>query len=177
MNNRDHRSQAAATLLHMPRAAKRLSAVLVDIALCALTVWLALCLRLEHWVQLTPSHVLAIMGAVLIALPLFIRFGLYRAIFRYTGIQALLTTGKAVAIYGAVLLLTLLIVVMLLLTLIGMEIAWAIGVAADDAVGVALALVVSLLPLHDGHGGHTAAGSLHPPRPAATTTSAPNLIL
>jgi FlaA1/EpsC-like NDP-sugar epimerase len=99
MNNRDHRSQAAATLLHMPRAAKRLSAVLVDIALCALTVWLALCLRLEHWVQLTPSHVLAIMGAVLIALPLFIRFGLYRAIFRYAGWNAMVSLAQAMALY------------------------------------------------------------------------------
>jgi FlaA1/EpsC-like NDP-sugar epimerase len=35
--------------------------------------------------------------------------GLYRAIFRYTGMQALLTTGKAVGIYGALLLAILLI--------------------------------------------------------------------
>jgi FlaA1/EpsC-like NDP-sugar epimerase len=100
MNNRDHRSQAAATLLHMPRAAKRLSAVLVDIALCALTVWLALCLRLEHWVQLTSAHVLAIMGAVLIALPLFIRFGLYRAIFRYAGWNAMVSLAQAMVLYS-----------------------------------------------------------------------------
>ena len=84
----------------MPRAAKRLSAVLVDIALCALTVWLALCLRLEHWVQLTPAHVLAIMGAVLIALPLFIRFGLYRAIFRYAGWNAMVSLAQAMVLYS-----------------------------------------------------------------------------
>lgn len=84
----------------MPRAAKRLLAVLVDIALCALTVWLALCLRLEHWVQLTPSHVLAIMGAVLIALPLFIRFGLYRAIFRYAGWNAMVSLAQAMVLYA-----------------------------------------------------------------------------
>lgn len=84
----------------MPRAAKRLTAVLVDIALCALTVWIALCLRLEHWVQLTPAHGLAIMGAVLIALPLFIRFGLYRAIFRYAGWNAMVSLAQAMALYA-----------------------------------------------------------------------------
>lgn len=94
------RGFAAATLLHMPRAAKRLFAVLVDIALCALTVWLALCLRLEHWVQLTPAHMLAIMGAVLIALPLFIRFGLYRAIFRYAGWNAMVSLAQAMVLYA-----------------------------------------------------------------------------
>jgi FlaA1/EpsC-like NDP-sugar epimerase len=100
MKIRDHRSLAAATLLHMPRAAKRLFAVLVDIALCALTVWLALCLRLEHWVHLTPAHILAIMGAVMIALPLFIRFGLYRAIFRYAGWNAMVSLAQAMVLYA-----------------------------------------------------------------------------
>jgi FlaA1/EpsC-like NDP-sugar epimerase len=100
MNNRDHRSHAAATLLHMPRVGKRLFAVLVDIALCALTVWLALCLRLEHWVELTSAHGLAIIGAVLIALPLFIRFGLYRAIFRYAGWNAMVSLTQAMVLYA-----------------------------------------------------------------------------
>ena len=98
MKNRDHRSHAAATLLHMPRVGKRLFAVLVDIALCALTVWLALCLRLEHWVELTSAHGLAIMGAVLIALPLFIRFGLYRAVIRYLPERTLWTIASAVVL-------------------------------------------------------------------------------
>ena len=84
----------------MPRVGKRLFAVLVDIALCALTVWLALCLRLEHWVELTPAHGLAIMGAVLIALPLFIRFGLYRAIFRYAGWNAMVSLAQAMVLYA-----------------------------------------------------------------------------
>lgn len=84
----------------MPRVGKRLLAVLVDIALCAFTVWLALCLRLEHWVQLTPAHGLAIMGSVLIALPLFIRFGLYRAIFRYAGWNAMVSLTQAMVLYA-----------------------------------------------------------------------------
>jgi FlaA1/EpsC-like NDP-sugar epimerase len=100
MDNKDHRGATASTLLHMPRTAKRLFAVAVDIALCALTVWLALCLRLEHWVRLTPAHAWAIAGSVLIALPLFIRFGLYRAIFRYAGWNAMVNLAQAMVLYG-----------------------------------------------------------------------------
>ena len=83
----------------MPRMVKRLFAVAVDVSLCALTVWLALCLRLEHWVHLTPAHMLAIMGSVLMALPLFTRFGLYRAIFRYAGWNAMVSLAQAMVLY------------------------------------------------------------------------------
>ncbi|MDO9438439.1 nucleoside-diphosphate sugar epimerase/dehydratase [Hydrogenophaga sp.] len=101
MNNRDNRQSLAATsLLLMPRMAKRALAVGVDIALCAITVWLALCLRLEHWVHLTPAHGWAIAGSVLIALPLFIRFGLYRAIFRFAGWNAMVSLAQAMALYS-----------------------------------------------------------------------------
>ncbi len=101
MNDRESSSKgfAARALLDLPRVAKRGLALLVDIALCALTVWLALCLRLEHWVRLVPVHWVAIGGSVVIALPLFIRFGLYRAIFRYAGWNAMLSLVQAMAFY------------------------------------------------------------------------------
>jgi FlaA1/EpsC-like NDP-sugar epimerase len=41
--------------------------------------------------------------APLLAIPIFVRFGLYRAIFRYTGQAALVATGKAVSLYAGVL--------------------------------------------------------------------------
>ena len=100
MNNRDSERFAATTLLDMPRAAKRVVAVAVDVALCVLTVWLALCLRLEHWVRLEPVHSWAMLGSVLLALPLFIRFGLYRAIFRYAGWNAMVSLMQAMALYA-----------------------------------------------------------------------------
>ncbi len=87
-------------LLDMPREAKRLMALVVDIALCVLTVWLALCLRLEHWVQLRPEHWWAILGSIAIALPLFVRFGLYRAIFRFSGWNAMVNLAQAMALYS-----------------------------------------------------------------------------
>ncbi len=100
MNNRDSETSAAAALLDMPRLAKRLVALAVDVALCVLTVWLALCLRLEHWVRLEPVHGWAMLGSVALALPLFIRFGLYRAIFRYAGWNAMVSLVQAMTLYG-----------------------------------------------------------------------------
>ncbi|PZO17834.1 MAG: polysaccharide biosynthesis protein [Burkholderiales bacterium] len=100
MNNRDSDTFAATALLDMPRVAKRLVALAVDTSLCVLTVWLALCLRLEHWVRLEPVHGWAMLGSVVLALPLFIRFGLYRAIFRYAGWNAMISLVQAMALYS-----------------------------------------------------------------------------
>ncbi|MGK6320561.1 polysaccharide biosynthesis protein [Sphingomonas sp. DT-204] len=40
--------------------------------------------------------------AIVLALPIFVRYGLYRAIFRYTGWPTIVTITKAVALYGAI---------------------------------------------------------------------------
>ncbi len=89
-------------LLRLPRPLKRALALGADILLCALTVWLAFDLRLESWTPWTQAHFVAFVGAVAFALPLFIIFGLYRAIFRYAGLPALLTVLKAVCLYAAI---------------------------------------------------------------------------
>ncbi|MBX3611681.1 MAG: polysaccharide biosynthesis protein [Hydrogenophaga sp.] len=90
----------SSALLGMPRLAKRALAVTVDVALCVLAVWIALYLRLEVWLRLEPPYLWAVIGSVLIAIPLFIRFGLYRAIFRHAGWNATLSLGQAMALYG-----------------------------------------------------------------------------
>ena len=100
MNNRDSETSAATVLLDMPRLAKRLVALAVDVSLCVLSVWIALCLRLEHWVRLEPVHGWAMLGSVVLALPLFVRFGLYRAIFRYAGWNAMVSLVQAMALYS-----------------------------------------------------------------------------
>ena len=79
---------------------KRILALSIDTGLCALTVWIALCLRLDGWVILKGNLWLAIGLSLMIALPVFISFGLYRAIFRYAGIAAFTTIAKAVFVYG-----------------------------------------------------------------------------
>jgi FlaA1/EpsC-like NDP-sugar epimerase len=86
--------------LRLPRAAKRAIALLLDTCLCILAVWIAFYLRIGVWVPLSSIPPIAIAASVGLALPIFIFFGLYRAIFRYTGWPALITVAKASLVYG-----------------------------------------------------------------------------
>jgi FlaA1/EpsC-like NDP-sugar epimerase len=92
----------ADTMLALPRSVKRLIALCVDICLCVLTVWLALCLRYETWVTIQGNQWLAVVAAPLIAIPLFVVFGLYRAIFRFAGREALEAVARAIGIYALI---------------------------------------------------------------------------
>lgn len=87
-------------LLALPRWAKRVIVLLVDVGLCVLTVWLAYYLRLGEFVALSGNALYAVGAAIAVALPVFIVSGLYRAIFRYGGWPALLAVARAVGIYG-----------------------------------------------------------------------------
>lgn len=87
-------------VLSLPRLAKRLIAILLDVSLCVLTVWLAYYLRLGEFVILSGNALLAIGVSVVLAIPIFVMFGLYRAIFRYSGWPALLAVARATAVYG-----------------------------------------------------------------------------
>ena len=93
---------AAAPLLALPLAAKRLLVVALDVVLSVLAVWCAMYLRLDQVGLPVAQQALVYLLAPVLAVPIFIRFGLYRAIFRYTGMAALATTAKAVGLYTAV---------------------------------------------------------------------------
>ena len=95
-------SHAAAPLLDLPLVAKRLLVVALDVVLSVLSVWCAMYLRLDQVGLPVAQQGLVYLLAPLLAVPIFIRFGLYRAIFRYTGMAALATTAKAVGLYTAV---------------------------------------------------------------------------
>jgi FlaA1/EpsC-like NDP-sugar epimerase len=100
MNERHEGARVANSLLAMPRLAKRGMAVMVDMSLCVLAVWVALYLRLEVWLRLEPPYLWAVIGSVLFAIPLFIRHGLYRAIFRYAGSNAAISLAQAMVLYS-----------------------------------------------------------------------------
>lgn len=87
-------------VLALPRTAKRFVALSVDLALCVLTVWLAYYLRLGQFVALSGNPLLAVSASIIIALPIFIKSGFYRAIFRYSGWPALLAVARAIGVYG-----------------------------------------------------------------------------
>lgn len=89
-------------LLELPRMQKRAIAVFVDVLLCIFTVALAYRLRLDAWIFPTDQQWLSYLLAVSIAIPVFIKFGLYRAIFRYVGWYALSAVTLACLLYGAI---------------------------------------------------------------------------
>lgn len=89
--------------LNWPRFAKRALVIGLDVVLALIATWAAYSIRLEalHWpldAQWWPY-----MLAPLLSIPIFFAFGLYRAIFRYVGLDSLMSTGRAVAVYALVL--------------------------------------------------------------------------
>ncbi len=91
-----------ARVTELPRWQKRILAVAVDSFLCFATVSISYYLRLGFWSQPLGNQWLSYIASWIIAIPLFIRFGLYRAIFRYSGSSALLAIFTACAIYGLI---------------------------------------------------------------------------
>lgn len=88
--------------VELPLAAKRPIAVLLDILLLWFATWLAFTLRLDALHVPHDLQWVAYLLAPAIALPIFSYFGLYRAIYRYSGLPALVALCKAVTLYGMV---------------------------------------------------------------------------
>lgn len=93
-------STGLSPLLELPRRTKQALVLLVDCVVSLLSVWLAFYLRIDQigWPVLSQLYVYGL--AVILFIPVFIRMGLYRAIFRYAGMSAVLATAVSVAIYG-----------------------------------------------------------------------------
>ena len=87
-------------LLGWRRRYKRLVQIGVDILLVWLALWFAFFVRLGFTELINPlaEHRWLFIAAPLIAIPIFIRSGMYRAVLRYAGLEALITIAKAVTI-------------------------------------------------------------------------------
>lgn len=90
-------------VLGWSRSVKRLVVLGLDVVLALLATWLAFSLRLDtlHWPTGLQWWIYALTPVLFV--PFYIRLGLYRAIFRYTGQAALLATAKATALYALLL--------------------------------------------------------------------------
>ncbi|MDE2417539.1 MAG: polysaccharide biosynthesis protein [Burkholderiales bacterium] len=86
-------------VLAWPRSAKRFVVVGLDVCLSLVATWLAFTLRLDALHRPTGAQWGVYGITAVLFIPIFIRFGLYRAIFRYTGQAALIATAKAVGVY------------------------------------------------------------------------------
>jgi len=94
-----------AKLLSLPRRHKRILQVLTDISLVWFALWMAFVVRLgvDELVNPFTQHVWLFVSAPVIAIPLFVRFGMYRAVMRYFGNDALIAIIKAVTLSSLIL--------------------------------------------------------------------------
>ncbi len=86
--------------LNLPRKVKTVIAVLIDFSCIIFAVWISYYLRLGDIVSLSERGLNALNYSLLIAFPTFAFFGLYKTIFRYSGLYSLLLVSKATFIYG-----------------------------------------------------------------------------
>jgi FlaA1/EpsC-like NDP-sugar epimerase len=89
-------------ILTLSRFSKRLIALASDVLLTVFSVATAYFLRLDQWVIPVGTQWLSYIGALVFSIPLFINFGLYRAIFRYAGWGALMAVVRACGVYGVI---------------------------------------------------------------------------
>jgi FlaA1/EpsC-like NDP-sugar epimerase len=72
--------------------------LLTDVALLIFAVWAAYCLRLGEVFVPNVAQLILIIAAPAIAIPVFLKMGLYRSVIRYLGEQALWSVFKGVSI-------------------------------------------------------------------------------
>ncbi len=92
-------------LLGLPRRHKRLIQVAMDVVLVWFALWMAFVVRLgiDDLANPVRDHTWLFITAPIISIPLFIRFGLYRAVMRYFGNDALIAIIKAVTLSALIL--------------------------------------------------------------------------
>ena len=92
----------SSSVLSLHRYTKRSIAIVNDIGLCVLCTWLAFVLRLEELILFKDFNFYTALISIIIAIPIFWSFGLYKIIFRYTGLSIILNILAALFVYGLV---------------------------------------------------------------------------
>ena len=96
--------------LSLNRYIKRSVAMTTDAILCIFCTWLAFAIRSKYWLTIKPElemltlfegfNLNSVLISVMIAIPIFWLFGLYRTIFRYTGFSIFFTILMSSLVYG-----------------------------------------------------------------------------
>lgn len=89
-------------LLALSRVSKRIISIVIDMALCTLSVWIAYYLRLGAFLSLDGRPSLAVVVSICLAIPIFVVSGLYRAVLRHAGQEVVWVTIRACAGYGVI---------------------------------------------------------------------------
>ena len=93
--------------------------IVTDIFLVTFSLWLAFALRLGEWFWPSQGQKWLFITAPFLAIPIFIKFGLYRAVIRFIGHRSMLTIAQAA---GLLVLLLLLVAITFFPFLTGVEV-------------------------------------------------------
>ena len=83
-------------IINLRRSTKRIIVLLVDLLLLPLALWVSFSLRLEQFYVPAGEIIYLFLALPFIAIPIFVRFGLYRAVIRYIGFSEMWVVVKAV---------------------------------------------------------------------------------
>ena len=87
-------------IFSLHRYSKRIIAIIMDITLCVLCTWLAYFIRLEEIILFRDFNFYPALISVIISIPILWLFGLYRTIFRFSGLSIIFTISTSTFIYG-----------------------------------------------------------------------------
>jgi FlaA1/EpsC-like NDP-sugar epimerase len=88
------------SILNLPRFAKQIVAIIADLSLCVICTWFAFYIRLDDFISIKAVGLTAAIVSVVLALPIFWILGLYRTIFRYSGLSIMFSVSIALLVYG-----------------------------------------------------------------------------
>jgi len=86
-------------ILNIPRSLKTIIAISIDFLCIIFSVWISYYLRLGNFLAISERGLNAFIFAIIISIPIFYFYGLYKAIIRYSGIYTVFIVFKATAIY------------------------------------------------------------------------------
>ena len=87
-------------IINLPRYAKKIMVIIIDLSLCVFSTWFALYLRLEEYIKINDVTNLSLLISVLFAIPIFWIMGLYKTIFRFAGSSIIRTAFIACFFYS-----------------------------------------------------------------------------
>jgi FlaA1/EpsC-like NDP-sugar epimerase len=89
-------------VLNLSRTSKQVIMLVADSVLLVIMLLASFSVRLGYWYWPEDDLLWSILGAPIIAIPIFVRFGLYRAVIRYINFRALWVVVQAVSLYALV---------------------------------------------------------------------------
>ena len=93
-----YKGQLGRRIAALPRGSKKLLFVCFDVLALIAVLWLSFSLRLNYFFIPNLEQALLMLAAPAIALPIFVRMGLYRSVLRYLPERAIWTIFSAVTV-------------------------------------------------------------------------------